>query len=147
MKQIELPGVGSVKALDSPREGNAFFFSFSSFLTPRAVYRLDLVTLESTIRLQSEPPFDSNAFEVEQVWFESHDATRIPMFLLHKRGMARTGAAAAVVHVYGGFGVSQTPSFAAHPIPFLERGGVYAVVCARRRRVRRGLASGGRTTA
>jgi prolyl oligopeptidase len=131
VKQIELPSVGSVKALDSPREGNAFFFSFSSFLTPRSVYRLDLETLESAIHLHSESPFESNAFQVERIRFGSRDSTQIPMFLLHKRGMARTGDAAAVVHVYGGFGVSQTPSFAAHAIPFLERGGVYAVVCAR----------------
>jgi prolyl oligopeptidase len=128
VKQIELPGIGSINALDAAREGNDLFFSFSSFLMPRAVYRLDLETLEYALYHRDEVPFDPKAFEVEQVWFESLDWTRIPMFLLHKRGMKRGGDNAAVVHGYGGFGVSLMPAFTAHVIPFLERGGVYAVV-------------------
>ena len=70
-------------------------------------------------------------FEIEQVWFESRDQTRVPMFLVHKRGFERDGGNAAVIHGYGGFGVSLVPKFTAHVIPFLECGGVYAIVNAR----------------
>ena len=131
VKKIELPGMGSINALIAEPESGDLLISFSSFLVPRAVYRLDLETLEYTLYHQQEVPFNPEEFEVKQVWFESLDKNRIPMFLLHKRGIARDGKNAAVVHGYGGFGVSLLPAFTAHVIPFLEHGGIYAIVNAR----------------
>jgi len=129
VKQIELPGTGSIDALTGGPDD--LLFSFSSFLMPRAVYRLDLETFEYTLFHQHEVPFDPNEFELEQVWFESRDGTRIPMFLVHRKDLVRDGANAVVIHGYGGFGVSLLPTFAAHVVPFLEHGGIYAVVNAR----------------
>jgi prolyl oligopeptidase len=131
VKQIELPGLGSINALSAEPESKELLFSFSSFLIPRAVYRVNLETLEYTRYSQPEVQFDPAALEIEQVWFESLDKTRIPMFLVHKKEIERDGKNAAVVHGYGGFGVSLLPAFAAHVIPFLERGGIYAIVNAR----------------
>jgi len=131
VKEIELPGTGSINALSAEPESDELLFSFSSFLMPKAVYRVDLQTLDYQILRQHEVPFDNDAFELEQVWFESRDNTRVPMFVLHKKGMERDGRNAAVIHGYGGFGVSLLPAFAAHVIPFLERGGIYVVLNAR----------------
>jgi prolyl oligopeptidase len=131
IKQIELPGIGSIDGLGAEPESDELLFSFSSFLTPRAVYRLDLETLAYELVHQDELRFDPEKFAVEQVWFESHDGTRIPMFLIHRKGIELDGNHAAVIHGYGGFGVSLLPAFAAHVIPFLERGGIYAIVNAR----------------
>lgn len=131
VKQIDLPGIGSIDTLSAEPESNELLFSFSSFLTPRAVYRLDLKTLRYELHHQDDVRFDPENFAVEQVWFESRDQTRIPMFLLLQRGIERDGNNAAVIHGYGGFGVSLLPAFAAHAIPFLERGGIYAIVNAR----------------
>ena len=130
VKEIELPGIGSIDSLSGGPE--ELLFSFSSFLMPKAVYRVDLETLEYRLfEQQHEVPFDPNAFELEQIWFESRDKTRIPMFLVHRKGIERDGKNAVVIHGYGGFGVSLLPAYAAHVIPFLERGGIYAVVNAR----------------
>lgn len=131
IKQIELPCIGSINAMSAEPESEDLLISFSSFLMPRAVYRLDLETLKYTLNHQHEVPFDPELFEVEQVWFESLDKTPIPMFLLHKKAIERNGRNAAVIHGYGGFGVSLLPAFTAHVIPFLERGGIYAIVNAR----------------
>jgi len=131
VKQIELPGIGTINTLSAEPESEELLISFSSFLIPRAVYRFDLQTLEYTLYHQDEIPFDPEMFEIEQVWFKSHDQTRVPMFLVHKRGLARDGRNAAVIHGYGGFGVSLLPKFTAHVIPFLESGGIYVVVNAR----------------
>jgi prolyl oligopeptidase len=131
VKQIELPCIGSINALSAEPESEELLISFSSFLKPQAAYRLDLETLEYTLHNQRDVSFDPEPFEIEQVWFESLDKTRIPMFLVHKKGIARDGKNAAVVHGYGGFGVSLLPAFTAHVIPFLERGGIYAIVNAR----------------
>ena len=131
VRQIELPGIGSINALSAEPESEDLLFSFSSFLTPGAAYRVDLESFDYTLDHQDEVPFDPEAFEIEQVWFQSPDKTRIPMFLLHKRGIERHGKNAAVIYGYGGFGVSLLPAFTAHVIPFLERGGIYAIVNAR----------------
>jgi prolyl oligopeptidase len=131
VKQIDLPRIGSIHALSADSESDELLISFSSFLMPRVVFRLSLETLEYTLYHQQEVPFDPQEFEIEQVWFESRDKTRVPMFLVHKRGIRRDGKNAVVVHGYGGFGVSLMPKFAAHVIPFLERGGIYATVNAR----------------
>jgi prolyl oligopeptidase len=131
VKQIELPGTGSINALSAEPESEDLLISFSSFLMPKAVYRMDLESLECKLYYQHEVPFDRELFQLEQVWFESRDKTRLPMFLLHKKGIERDGRNAAVIHGYGGFGVSILPAFTAHVIPFLERGGIYAIVNAR----------------
>lgn len=131
VKQIALPGSGSIGSLSAEPESADLLISFSSFLRPTAVYRLELETLEYTLDRQQEVPFDPEAFEIAQVWFESLDKTRIPMFLLHRREIERDGRNPTVVHGYGGFGVSLVPGFTAHVIPFLERGGIYAIVNAR----------------
>jgi prolyl oligopeptidase len=131
VKQIELPGIGSINALSAAPESNHLWFSFSSFLMPRAVYRMNLETLTYELHHRDEGRFDPEMFAVEQVWFESRDQTRIPMFLVHRREIELDGNNDAVIHGYGGFGVSLLPAFAAHVIPFLERGGIYAIVNAR----------------
>jgi prolyl oligopeptidase len=131
VKQIELPGIGSIDALFGEPESDELLFSFSSFRTPRAVYRMNLKTLTCELHHQDEVRFDPENFAVEQVWFESRDQTRIPMFLIHQKGIERDGNNPAVIHGYGGFGVSLLPKFAPHVIPFLERGGIYAIVNAR----------------
>jgi len=131
VKQVELPGIGSIDALFAEPESDELLFSFSSFLAPRAVYRMNLETLTYELHRQDTVRFNPENFAVEQVWFESRDQTRIPMFLLHQRGIERDGNNAAVIHGYGGFGVSLLPKFAAHVIPFLERGGIYAIVNAK----------------
>ena len=131
VKQIGLPGIGSINALSAEPESEDLLISFSSLLMPMAVYRMDLETMEYTLYHQHELPFDPEVFEIEQVWFESLDKTRIPMYLLHKKVIERDSKNAAVLHGYGGFGVSMMPAFTAHVIPFLERGGIYAIVNAR----------------
>jgi prolyl oligopeptidase len=131
VKHIDLPGICSINELSADAESNELFFSISSFLTPRAVYRIDLQTLKYGLHHQDDPFFDPEMFTVERVWFESRDQTRVPMFLVHKKGIKRDGGNTAVVHGYGGFGFSLLPKFTAHVIPFLESGGIYAVVNAR----------------
>jgi prolyl oligopeptidase len=75
--------------------------------------------------------FDSEQFDIKQVWFESRDETRVPMFLLHKEWMDRNGNNPVVIQGYGGFGVSLLPAFMPQVIPFLERGGIYVILNAR----------------
>jgi prolyl oligopeptidase len=77
---------------------------------------------------QTKVPIDSSKFEVEQVWFPSKDGTRIPMFLIHGKGIKLDGTKPTLLTGYGGFVVSLTPSFSADAILWAEHGGVYAQV-------------------
>ncbi|HEY6805360.1 MAG TPA: prolyl oligopeptidase family serine peptidase [Pyrinomonadaceae bacterium] len=131
LKEIELPDIGSINGLSASTGTDELLFSFSSFVRPRAEYRLDLRTLSYRLVQQDEVKFDPDKFVVEQVWFKSRDQTSIPMFLVHQHGIELAGANPTVLYGYGGFGVSLLPVFTAHVIPFLENGGVYAIVNAR----------------
>jgi len=120
-----------INALSAQPESDELLISFSSFLMTKAVSCVDLETLEWTNYHDDIVIFDSESFEVEQVWFESRDETRVPMFLLYKKGMSRDGNNPVVIHGYGGFGVSLLPAFMPQVIPFLERGGIYVILNAR----------------
>lgn len=131
VKEVVLPGIGSINSLSAQPESDELLISFSSFLIPKAVYRMDLETLEHKPYHQNEVPFNADSFELEQWWVKSRDKNRVPMFLVHKKGMERDGNNPVVIHGYGGFGVSLLPAFMPQVIPFLERGGIYVILNAR----------------
>ena len=70
--------------------------------------------------------FDPDDFVTEEVFYESKDGTRVPMFITHKKGLKLNGKNPTLIYGYGGFNISMTPYFTPRRIPFLERGGVYA---------------------
>jgi prolyl oligopeptidase len=121
----------SINALSAQPESDELLVSSSSFLTPKTVSCVDLETLEWTPYHENTVIFDSEQFDIKQVWFESRDKTRVPMFLLHKESMDRNGNNPVVIQGYGGFGVSLLPAFMPQVIPFLERGGIYVILNAR----------------
>ena len=125
---VPLPGLGAVAGLTSRWDSNEFYFYFESFNVPRSIDRYDLSA--SAVETWAAPnvPMDKNAYSVDQVWYTSKDGTRVPMFLFYKKGLARDGARPTWLTGYGGFDVDITPSFDALAIPWVERGGVYAVV-------------------
>ena len=101
----------------------------SSFFDAGSVLRVDAATTPARCEewIRVAVPFDASAYEVEQVWFASRDGTRVPMFVLARRGLPRDGTAPAVLYGYGGFNVSLLPSFVPSVVPWLDAGGVYAI--------------------
>lgn len=135
--QVRLPEIGSIGSLGPAETGRAFF-SFSSFFMPPRVCRLHLPDLESepwrsppSSLLSADELQRSDGLRWSQDWCTSGDGTRIPLFILRRKGLVRDGTHPAVLHGYGGFAVSLLPSFRPNVLPFLERGGVYAIVNAR----------------
>ena len=127
LQEIKLPGVGS--AGFSGRKEEAYcFYSYSSFTTPGTIYSLDIDSGESSVYTQPKTSFDLSDFEVEQIFFESKDGTRIPMFVTHKKDIKLDGSNPVLLYGYGGFDISLTPGFSANRIPFLEAGGIYVQV-------------------
>jgi prolyl oligopeptidase len=127
LRELPLPGPGSVGSLQGRWDAEELFFAFTSYTTPRATYRAD--TRDGGVEAWWRPqvPFDPGAYETRQVWYASRDGTRVPMFVVHRRGLRLDGRNPTFLTGYGGFNVSVTPAFGATAAWWLEQGGVYAV--------------------
>ena len=128
---IPLPGLGSVTAVSGKFKDSELFIGFSSFLTPGTILRYDLATHQVQTWHETKVPFDLDQFEVKQVFYPSKDGTRIPLFLVHKKGLKLDGHAPGWLYGYGGFNIVMKPQFAVPPLVWIERGGVYAMACMR----------------
>ena len=125
-QEVSLPTIGAV-AFTGRREQAEGFYSFSSFAYPTAIFRLDVPSGKSTVFKQPKVAFDPALYETTQVFYPSKDGTRIPMFLTHKKGLAKNGANPTYLYGYGGFDISLTPSFSPASLAWMEMGGIYAV--------------------
>jgi len=127
LRDVTLPGIGSADGFGGLREDTETFYSFSSYNLPPALYRYDLLTGQSEIWKQAKVAFNPADYEVKQVFFESKDNTRVPMFIAHRKGMKLDGARPTLLYGYGGFNISLTPSFSVSRLAWMEMGGVMAV--------------------
>jgi prolyl oligopeptidase len=124
---LALPGPGTVANLSGRFGRDELFFDFQSYTTPPSTLRAVPTTRTTASFWRAAVPFEPERYETRQVWFDSKDGTRVPMFVTHRRGLAPDGNAPALLYGYGGFAVSITPSFSASTAWWLEQGGVYAV--------------------
>ncbi len=125
--EVPLPGLGSAGGYGGRWNSNEAFFGFTSYVMPETIYRYDVATGKAEVWAQRKVPFKSDDFEVEQVWYASKDGTKVPMFLVHRRGLKPNGKLPTLLYGYGGFNVSLTPNFNTAAALWAEQGGVYAV--------------------
>ncbi len=126
--EVPLPApLGTTGGLSGQWGGKEAFFGFQSFHTPPSVWRYDMAS--GNIEPWAEPavPLDPRALELKQVWYASKDGTKVPMFLLYKKGIKLDGSNPVFLTGYGGFTISMTPSYSAQAVLWAERGGVFAV--------------------
>jgi prolyl oligopeptidase len=127
LRAVKLPDLGSVGGVSGRADDPEAFFAFTSFTTPPAVQRLDAASGRTRVFRAPEVGFDPARYETRQVFYASRDGTKIPMFLVHRKGLARDGKAPALLYGYGGFNVSLTPFFSPSQLVWLELGGVFAL--------------------
>ncbi len=127
VREIGLPALGSAGGFGGKRGEKTLFYSFTSFTYPPSIYKFDPATGESEVFRTSEVKFDPSAYETEQVFYPSKDGTKIPMFIVHKKGLVKNGKNPTFLYAYGGFNISMTPGFNPANIILLENGGVYAM--------------------
>ncbi len=127
LEEIPLPGIGTVSSFTGALDDSNVFFTFSSWVTPTAVYRYDLRTSEIEKLQQRACPVDLTKYETRQVWCRSTDGTRVPMFVVAKKDIVLDGNNPTLLYGYGGFNSSFFPRFRPRIIPFLERGGVWVL--------------------
>ncbi len=125
--EVALPGLGSLGGLSGQDDGS-LFYSYSSYNQPSTVYKRDVATGNTEVFTQVEVPGVNPAdYDVKQEWFDSFDGTRVPMFVIHKKGLELDGHNPTLLYGYGGFDVNMLPGFSRSAMPFLEDGGVYVV--------------------
>jgi prolyl oligopeptidase len=129
--ELKLPGIGTVSGFGGRATDTHTFFSFASFTEPGAIYRLEVATGKYAVWKKPKVDFASAAYETKQVFLQSKDGTRVPMFITHKRGLALEGNAPTILYGYGGFNIPLTPAFSVSRAVWMEMGGVYAVATLR----------------
>jgi prolyl oligopeptidase len=125
--EIALPGVGTAGGFGGPNDSPFVFYTFNSLSVPPTIYRYDIATRASSVfRAPRVPGYDAAQFETKQVFYPSKDGTRIPMFLVYRKGMKLDGNNPTLLYGYGGFNIVVSPTFSAARIALLEQGFVYA---------------------
>ncbi len=123
---IELPTTGTSDGFSALVDGDDIFFNFESFATPPAIYRLSARGGQPELWQSTSTELDASAFQVMSRFAVSHDGTRVPYQIVHRRGTALESAEnATLLYGYGGFNVSLLPRFSRANLSFVERGGVY----------------------
>jgi prolyl oligopeptidase len=128
LNDLPLPAIGTVFGSGGRWDRDEMFYGFQSFTFAPSIYRYDLKGGSTSLWTKVDAPsIDPAAFEVHQEWFKSKDGTRVPMFVVHKKGIQKNGKNPTLLTAYGGFNVSLTPSFSRTAYLWMEHGGVFAV--------------------
>ncbi len=127
MQEIQLPDIGSAGGFGGKRDATFSFYNFTSFTDPGTTYKYDYATGESEVFYRPELKFDPSQFVTEQVFYPSKDGTKVPMFIVHRKDVTKSGANPTLLYSYGGFNISLSPSFSTSRMLLLEQGGVFAL--------------------
>jgi prolyl oligopeptidase len=127
IREIAFPTLGTVTGMAGRWDVDETFYTFASFAQPPTTYRYQMASGKQDVWARIDVPVDPAQFEVKQVWYESKDKTRVPMFLVHKKGLTLDGNRPTLLYGYGGFLVNLTPFFSADAVVWAEQGGVFAV--------------------
>lgn len=125
-REVKLPEIGTAGGFGGKRHEKEFYYSFTSFTYPTSIFRYNVETGESTLYQKPKVDFNPGDYETRQVFYTSKDGTKVPMFIVHKKGIELNGKNPTLLYGYGGFNISLTPSFTAARIVWLENGGIFA---------------------
>jgi prolyl oligopeptidase len=125
--EINLPTLGTESGFAGKKEDKDVFYSFTSFTYPTTIFKYNIATGKSEVFSKSEAKFNPEDYEVKQVFYKSKDGTKVPMFIVHKKGIKLDGNNPTFLYAYGGFDISLYPDFSITRMILLENGGIYAV--------------------
>ncbi len=126
VRDIELPGIGTAGGFGGEPEDETLYYTFTSFTYPSTIFEYDIASGTSTLYERPDIDFNPEDYETKQVFYTSKDGTKVPMFIVHKKGLELDGKNPTYLYSYGGFNVSLRPSFSTSRIVWLENGGIYA---------------------
>ena len=126
-KEVKLPALGSAGGFGGNHDDKFVFYTFTSITFPPTIYKYDIASGISTVFRNPEVKFNPEDYKLEQVFYPSKDGTKIPMFIVYKKGTQMNGKNPTILYGYGGFNISSTPSFSPTRIAWLEQGGIFCI--------------------
>ncbi|MFI5131259.1 MAG: prolyl oligopeptidase family protein [Chitinophagales bacterium] len=126
-KEVKLPALGTSSGFGGRKEDKVVFYTFTSFTFPPTIYQYNIATGETVVFRKPEVKFNPEDYVTEQVFYPSKDGTKVPMFIVYKKGTERNGKNPTMLTGYGGFNISSNPSFSTTRITWLEQGGIFAL--------------------
>jgi prolyl oligopeptidase len=126
VRDVMLPGIGSASGFNGKHHEMETYYVFTSFTYPATIFRYDTKSGKSTEYIRPKVDFNPENFETKQVFVTSKDGTKVPMFIVHKKGLELNGKNPTILYAYGGFSVNMIPGFSAARIVWLENGGIFA---------------------
>lgn len=127
VREISLPGVGTASGFGAKKDNKEVYFSFTNYITPSTIYKLDPQTGNSDVYKKPVVSFNGDEYESVQVFYNSKDGTKIPMIITFRKGTVLNGKNPTILYGYGGFSISSTPGFSIPTALWLQMGGIYAV--------------------
>ncbi len=131
IRKIELPGIGTAAGFSGRKEFDDTYYTYTSFNTPPVIYKYEIESGKSTLFFKPKVKFNPDMFETTQVFVTSKDGTKVPLFLVHKKGIKLDGTNPTYLYGYGGFNIALRPNFSVALIEWMEMGGVFAQACLR----------------
>jgi len=128
LRKLDLPGLGTVAELEGEPDHDELFYGFVNFTEPLKIFQTSVTNPAKRLWDEIKVPVDPSPYAVEQKFFASKDGAKIPMFIVHRKDILLDQSTPFLLYGYGGFGVSETPSFWAGAYPWLEAGGGFALV-------------------
>jgi prolyl oligopeptidase len=127
VQKISLNSIGTASGFSGRPSDPETFYSFSSFNQPGAIFRFDSTTGQSTPFALPKLSFDPAQISIEQRFYASKDGTKVPMFIVHKKGLDLTKGAPTLLYAYGGFNLPQLPGYSATRMAWIQSGGVFVL--------------------
>ena len=125
--EIALPGLGTAEGFGGKITDKEFYYTYTSFIYPTSIFKYDITSGKSELFHKTEVKFNVDDYESKQVFYTSKDGTKVPMFIVNKKGIVKDGSNPTLLYAYGGFNISVNPAFSPSRITFLEQGGVFVV--------------------
>lgn len=127
LNNIELPTLGSVRDINSSVKSNEVYYTFESFTVAPTIFKYDVENNTGEVYFEPSVDFDASMYETTQVFYPGKDGIKIPMFIVHKKGLKLNGENPTLLYAYGGFNVSYLPYFKEDRLVWLENDGVFAL--------------------
>ena len=127
IREVKFSGKGNISGFSGKENQTEIFYNFSNYITPRSSFKYNVVTGKSILYWSPNIDFNSNNFITKQYFYKSKDGTKVPITVMHKKGLKLNKKNPTILYGYGGFNISLKPSFSVINAVWLEQGGVYAV--------------------
>jgi len=125
--EVKLPGRGMTKGFQGRGADPETFFSYTDYLSPARILRLDVAKNAVSDFRTPTVPADFTPFVTDQVFYISKDGTRVPLFITRRKDAPRDGNQPVILYGYGGFNLLMSPTFSPSIQAWIEMGGIYAV--------------------